>query len=682
MGMSSRAKNLVRATRGIAGTVFGLAILALQSHAQSSPPPRAIRRAIPMTKMIRRAYQAGTRDSSGRPGARYWQLYTEYTIRARLDPATGRVSGHETIVVRNTSPNPWPDIVLRLYQNVYGANVPRSEKVGEITDGMQLTHLVVNGKAVPLHPDTAPPAPNAPRQITAIDLDQTVARLYLPTPIPSNETATIEAEWNFTVPHVAPQDRGMRMGAWSDTLFEVAQWYPQLAMYDDLREGGWDGEPYLGGAEFYNNYGHFDVQLDLPAGWLVGATGVLRNPADVLTPTVRDRLAKVLDADTTIQHIVGVQDHGPGKATAAGSRLVWHFVADSVADFAWATSDRFVWDATRAHVPGAGTVPINMLYMAERAPWYAKAGSYARHALEFYSALWMPYAYPQLTLVDGPESGMEYPMFVMSRSNAADHETGHQWWPMMVGVNETWYGWMDEGFNEYMNVFSAQDRDHHSLTADSLGQQYGSTVGDEREAPMMWNSNYAGPFYTFQAYGKAPMMLSMLGSMVGDSAVIRAMRDYARAWRFKHPSPWDYMMFMNRALDQDLGWFWYAWLFTTESVDGSIQSVKPRGNLTVVTIRQDGEMPAPIILKVQLAPRGGSIHLPKGGRMLDSVNALVTYPADVWRGGARTTRLALDLGRRIEKITLDPFARIPDCDVTDNVWPRVAPAKGELPDRH
>jgi hypothetical protein len=167
------------------------------------------------------------------------------------------------------------------------------------------------------------------------------------------------------------------------------------------------------------------------------------------------------------------------------------------------------------------------------------------------------------------------------------------------------------------------------------------------------------------------MMLSMLGGIVGDTAVWRAMSEYAKAWRFKHPSPWDYAFLMSNALKRDLGWFWYYWLFTTESVDGSIQQVTTAGTRTIVTVRQDGQMPSPVVLKVRFAPQGPAIRAMRNSVMVDSLSAIVTWPVDVWFGGSRTYRAVLDFGRRkIEKITLDPGCRFPDRDVTDNVWPR------------
>jgi hypothetical protein len=540
------------------------------------------------------------------------------------------------------------------------------------------------------------------------------------------------------------------MGRWGDSLYEVAQWYPQVAVYDDLR--GWDTDLYLGDSEFYNNFGRFDVRIDVPAGWIVGATGRLQNPQEVLTATARERLSHVLESDSQ-RTIVAADERGPGKSTLAGDRLVWHFVADTVGDFAWGTSDRFIWDATRATIPGKGPIPIDILYEPSHAASYAAGGPTVRHALEFYSSLWMPYAFPALTVVDGPEGGMEYPMFIMSSIGASDHEAGHEWWPMMVGTNETWYGFMDEGFNQYMNTLSGADRTARGIgtgrggaggggragggrggfpaplaanataadsarfnrVLDSLraagvnvqfgrgggagggagggrgggcssrtmnppggvgllnctGQSFGAQSGDETYAPLMWDANYGGPRYQDQAYGRAPKMLSMLGGIVGDSAVWSAMSGYAKAWRFKHPSPWDYAFFMDNALRKDLGWFWYYWLFTTESVEGSIQDVKTAGPATTVTERQGGEMPSPVVLKVDFAAKGPAIRLMANSVRLDSSSVLVTYPVDVWFNGSRTFKASFNFGgRKIEKITLDPYGRFPDKDVTDNVWPR------------
>ncbi|HEX6992486.1 MAG TPA: M1 family aminopeptidase, partial [Gemmatimonadales bacterium] len=343
------------------------------------------------------------------------------------------------------------------------------------------------------------------------------------------------------------------------------------------------------------------------------------------------------------------------------------------ADFAWATSNEFVWDATRATIPGRGAIPINILYLPEHSR-YKQTGAYARHALEYYSKLWMPYAWPAFTQVDGPEGGMEYPSLTFSGSGfgVTDHEIGHQWWPMMVGVNETWYGWMDEGFNQYMNQLSGAAFRDTTPRLNGAGRAYGRIAGAESEPPMMWDANYDGPMYSFVTYGKAPLMLSMLGAVVGDSAVQRAMSGYAKAWRFRHPSPWDYMFYMDTALNRDLGWFWYYWLFTTASVDNSITGVKTSGAQVTVTVRQDGDMPSPVVLDITFEGSPPSVKGMKNATVSGNT-VRVTYPVDTWFDGRRTFDAVLRFGgRKITKVVVDPDARFPDSNEADNVWPRQA----------
>ncbi len=632
-----------------------LLVLLLAGPLPGQLPPRAIRRTVPITNSFLRGLALGTRDSSGRPGPRYWQLTADYDIEARLDPSDGSVSGRETVTIHNASDSTLSAVVLRLYQNRFTATAPRSRASPIETRGMRITRLVANGMEVDL--------------AAAADWSgTTVVTVPLLRPIPGGGTGSLEAEWTVDIPDQPAGRGGARGGRVGTRVFQVSQWYPQLAKYDDLR--GWDHEPHLGSSEFYNNFGRFDVRLTVPEGWLVGATGVLQNPGELLLPSVLERLARVTESDSQLV-IVGPGEGGVGRATRAGAGLPWHFTADSVNDFAWATSPEYIWEATRATIPGRGAIPVTLLYLPEH-PRYRETGAMARHALEFYSKLWMPYPFPQFTQVDGPETGMEYPMLTMSGAGfeVTDHEIGHQWWPMTVGVNETWYGWMDEGFNDYMNILSDAAWRGQRPRLDSIGARAGLAAGLESQAPMMWDNNYGGPLTSYVTYDKVAMMLSMLGGIVGDSAVQAAVRDYARAWRFRHPAPWDFMFAMNRALGRNLDWFWYYWLFTTETADGTISGVTRRGDRTQVTVKQLGEMPAPVVLRIELAPGGPPLR-PMANAEIRGDTAVARWPVEVWFSGARGFVASLDFGpRRIARIVLDPEARFPDSNWKDNVWPR------------
>lgn len=631
---------------------------------------RPIRLDVPMTNSIRKAFTAGTRDFSGKPGPNYWQLEADYTINASLDPATQTITGAEKISMHNNSKDDLKTIVLRLDHNIFRPEAQRGSSVpAEVTEGMVLTSLKVGGQPVEL--TAAASGGNngaAPAKIRVSGLTRTIANITLIDPIKAGTTVEIEIGWRTKLPG-GTIGRGHRMTQrFDDKLFQPTQWYPRLAKYDDLR--GWETSPYLGPSEFYNNFGKFDVSLTVPGGWIVSGTGVLQNPTEVLTETARQRLSTVLNSDNEVI-IVGENEKGLGKSTAPGDKLTWHFVADKVNDFAWATAENFIWKATRATIPGKGPIPIHMVYAPERAKLFEQAGKISRHALEFYSGLWGAYPFPQFTMQDGPSDGMEYPMVINSNQGAADHEAAHQWWPMMLGTNETRYGWMDEGFNQYMNTLSYANTQGKPYNLDGQGQSYGQISGSENEAPMMWNANDAGSGYSFQTYGKAPLMLSMLGGIVGDQAVIDAMKKYTATWAFKHPSPWDYIFFMNNELNQDLEWFWYYWLWTTETVEGSIKDVKTANGKTTVTVHEAGQMPSPVVLKVEFEATGPAIKKLANAKMIDETTAEVTWPASVWFNGNRDFNAVMDFGlRKIKKITFDPHGRFPDANPKDNVWPK------------
>src|SRR5215207_4960448 len=321
----------------VAILAVGLTIPSSRLVAQTTrPPERAIRRDIPITNTIRRAYAAGTRDSTGRPGRNYWQIRTDYTISARLDTPTSRLTGRETVVLHNNSPDSLGQILLRLDPNIFLGNTPQAATwvPSEVTDGMVITRMTVNGVPVALAPppvaagdgaraaQAAAAAQNAqvPNQPTLLNARTTNARINLPTKLLPHSRTTLEIEWNHKIP--GGPGAGHRMTQrWADTLYQPTQWYPRVAVYDDLR--GWDSELYLGPSEFYNNFGKFDVRLDVPAGWIVSGTGILQNPQEVLTAQARARLVRVLDTDS-VTTIVGADEAGPGRATAASSsgRLV------------------------------------------------------------------------------------------------------------------------------------------------------------------------------------------------------------------------------------------------------------------------------------------------------------------------------------------------------------------------
>ena len=594
-----------------------------------------------MTPMIQRAHAAGTRDSTGRPASRHWRNQADYAISAALDPATAIVTASETITYHNNSPDTLGALIVRLFQNYFTPGAARNDYITDVTDGMVIDRLMVDGR----------PAKFAPRGM--LDPTATVQVLPLTTPLAPGARISIEVSWRFEVPDVPRTQRGQRMGRWGNELFQVAQWFPQIAVYDDLR--GWATDPYRGDSEFYNEFGSYDVRVTVPAGWLVGATGVLMNPDAVLSKQTRDRLALARRSDTTVRVVTPAErGAGEGKATAAGQTLTWHFRADTVNDFAWATARTYAYDAGRAMAPD--TVMIHTLFDPVRD--YSKTTSYGKFALEWHARRLMPYAFPTLWIVDGPEGGMEYPTIIFNGPGfgVTNHETAHQWFPMMVGSNENWYGWMDEGFGGYLNYFAGRDFQGTAGNPAEIGAGYRRVAGDELEAPMMWPGDLSGPNYAVHTYRKMPAVLRSLGGMVGDSVVIAAMGDYAKAWKWKHPSPWDFMFFMNERLGRDLGWFWHQWLFTTRTADQAIASVTIEGQEARILIEDHGELALPVALRIEYG---------------DDSSELIGRPADVWFGGARSLVIRHPTGgRAIRRVVLDPELRAQDLRTADNVWPR------------
>lgn len=605
-------------------------------------PQRAVPRELPLQPGIRRALAAGTRDSTGAPTAKYWQQRVDYSIDATLDAPTAVLHGSETVVLHNTTPDTLSQVVLRLYQNYFKASESRNDYVTDITDGVVMEKLSINGVPISLT-DSAHYA-----------VEGTVATVTPAVAIMPGADATIQATWHFTVPNVDTTARGERMGRWGHYLFQVAQWYPQVAMYDDLR--GWDRDQYLGIGEFYNQFGHYDVRITVPGGWLVGATGDLRNPIEVLSERTRDRAyAIAMRADTTV-HVVTAAERGKG-VTEPGKTLTWHFVAPYVNDFAFATSRDYVWDATHANIPGKEhPIPVNAFYLPQHTA-YAKNNTvqYGRFALEHHSQYLFPYEFSQGTIADGPETGMEYPMIIFDGPGfgVTVHEFGHEWFPMMVSSDETRYGWQDEGFNEFIDAAAAGDYNHKPDDPTARAASYRRVAGSELEAPMMWPTDFVGPNATMTTYVKAPVALHALGGVVGDSAVHLAFRQYATEWKFKHPTPWDFFFAMNKALGKNLDWFWYQWWFTTHTFNQAITGVTTTGGNAVVTVNDRGDMPMPVIARADFT---------------DGTSETVTLPVDVWLGGSRTATVTIPLhGKTLKSVTLDPDNRFQDLDRSNNV---------------
>src|SRR6266700_3808506 len=497
------------------------------------------------------------RAGSGAPGPRYWQQRADYTIRASLDTATHTIAGAETIRYANNSPDTLHYLWLQLDQNIYKASsrgaflnptdarfAGRGFEGGYTIDYLRAMRRI--GRA-------------AGRVPLATTLNGTMLRADLDRPLAPGGQAELELAYRFEVPEHGSDRMGREQFA-SGWLYEIAQWYPRVAVYDDVR--GWNTEQYLGQGEFYLEYGDFDVSITVPRSYVVAATGTLLNPVEVLTATERARLGRAIRSDSTVAIIARAEAGQPATRPVGPSRaLTWHFSAKNVRDVAWAAAPSFIWDAS-----GYDGVLIQSLYPPEANAGWARSTEYARHSIKHYSEKWLRYPYPTAINIGGPVGGMEYPMIVFCGHRAGDrnlfgvttHELGHQWFPMIVGSNERLYAWMDEGFNSFMNIYSGLAFYHDSVPlgrGPAAGWARFAATG--RDQPPILAADRVTPALPGSVeYGKPAAGLYLLRQQLLDDTTRfdAAFRGYIRRWAYRHPSPADFFRSMEDALGDDLSW--------------------------------------------------------------------------------------------------------------------------------
>ncbi len=598
---------------------------------------------IPVPDAYRAALLNDTRSRSGAPGGSYWQQRVAYDIRTRLIPEENRVTGSEAIVYQNQSPDTLREIVLNLAQNVFAPGSPRN-RTAPITGGFDVTRIVVQGRAVPLQ--------------RAAGSVGTVLSVPLTTPLLPRASAVVEIDWGFLVP-----EGTFRMGREASEVFYLAQWYPQVATYDDLR--GWVRDPYLGDGEFYLDYGDFTVEVTVPGGWLVSASGVLENADEVLTADAVSRMRSLERGRVT--HIVTRRDRDEGRATApAGTdgTLTWRFAAHNVRDFAWGASSRYVWDGTVAEYPADdGTTARSAIYTFYRPdkPNWGRSAEFARHAIETHSS-WYPYPYPQMTVNEGViGGGMEYPMITiigggrtpLALYGVISHELAHMWWPMVAGSDERSHAWMDEGLASFAEDLATPLLFPEEDAGLSTMDRYLRVAGTDRETESMRPADLYGPFGNrgIASYQKPATVFRALRAILGPAVFDGALRAYLRRWAFKHPTPLDLFWTFEDVSGRDLDWYFQPWMYTTRVLDQGIGQVTQGDGAVTVVVEDRGEIPMPVIVEVRT-----------------DTGARSRAMADVreWRSGAMAIRL--EVSGAVTEVVLDPERRFPDVNRADNRW--------------
>ena len=614
-----------------------------------------------------RAIAAGTRTSTGEPGPRYWVQHARYSIDASIDPSTSTLTGSEHITYINNSPDTLARLAIYLRQNVFKPESPKRDSA-PVTDGVKLTHVAANGSTlVELYTNQGPP-PSA-RHAGGYEVSGTVMWLTLPYPLLPHDSASLEFRWSF-VPPLTPSDG--REGR-DDHLYLMGYWYPQVAVFDDVN--GWMADPYQLEAEFYMDPADYDVRVTAPRGWVVGATGSLQNGDSVLS---RDARAKLVEARKTGGVVAISKPSDGGTAFASQSPSVtWHFTAPNVRDFAWGTSDRYEWDATRALVTSAGgkadTVDIYSFFRldARASAWAAGGARYTRDAVQQLSSYLWEYPWPTMTSMEGvlTSGGMEYPRLTFMQpwadtlSLAGDlmHETGHMWFPMQVGSSETRFPWMDEGFTQFdaaqgMRQLYGEPRTGGRIADQEQGQRalyIRRALAGEDQVLMTPGDNFPLDLYNVMYYDKTAQILSALRGMLGEETFHRAYREYGRRWVGRHPYPDDFFNTIDNVSKQDLGWFWTSWFFEAWSLDQAIASVKPSGDSVEITIQDRGLAPMPVELAVTRA----------NGRV-----ERIHVPVSVWLAARRTHVVRVARTPDVTRVEIDPEGWYPDVDRANQLW--------------
>jgi hypothetical protein len=486
-------------------------------------------------------------------------------------------------------------------------------------------------------------------------VDDTMMYVDLVRPIPPGGATVFDLDYGFNV----PEHGADRMGR-DGSLYEIAQWYPRMAVYDDVR--GWNTDQYLGQGEFYLEYGDIDYTVTLPAGYIVAGTGVLQNPAEVLTATQRERLTSATKSDTTIQIITEPELRSGAARPARQGSLTWRFQARNVRDAAWAASPEYLWDAA-----GWEGVLAQAYYRPSAIETWKDAARMTRYSIREYSTRWFRYPYPQISAVEGPVSGMEYPMLAMEARGkdgpdlfaVVTHEIGHNWYPMIVGSDERRYAWMDEGFNTFVNTF-AEEGFWNRDDAEVRRRERELVVKVDQTPTAQPIMTPANRYKTSDnllslAYVKPSIALLTLRNKVLAPAVFdSAFREYTRRWSFKHPQPADFFRTVEAVSGRDLSWFWRGFFYTTGALDQAVESVKQIEGGTQVTVANLGDAVMPVELELGFD---------------DGTTELVKLPVEIWYGGERYVYESRS-GKPIASARVNPDGTFPDAVPTNDAWKR------------
>ncbi|MES1217747.1 MAG: M1 family metallopeptidase [Bacteroidota bacterium] len=605
------------------------------------------------------------RSASGEPGPRYWQNRADYKIDCTLDTASHGVSGNVEITYTNNSPDNMKFLWLQVDQNIYKKNSRASYTTtqaggrwanAKFTEGDVIKSITVDD--------------NGKKYSAKFNTTDTRLQVWLQDALkPSGSKVKVTIEFQFEVPERGT-DRMGRLRTKNGWIYEIAQWFPRMCVYDDIQ--GWNTLPYLGAGEFYLEYGDFDYSITAPSGLIVTGSGELQNPQDCLTA---DQLKRYNEAKTSEKTVViksekDVTDKNAKPKTASST---WKFKIQNARDVAWAASKAFIWDAAKINLPSGKSCMAASVYPAEsiKKNGWQRSTEMVKGSIEFNSKTWFEFPYPVATNVAGTVGGMEYPGIVFCSSASSgnglwgvtDHEFGHTWFPMIVGSNERKYAWMDEGFNTFINDLSTEAFNKGEFKEGGFFSDpnspfmvkyvFGEKMDGLYNIPEVIQQDNLG----VAAYLKPSMMLHQLRETVLDSARFdAAFREYIKRWAFKHPTPWDFFHTMENVSGEDLSWFWRSWVLNTWKLDQAVKDVKyvkdkPENGADITIVNLE-KMPMPVTALITEA--NGQEHR-------------VNLPVEVWQRGAEWT-FGVPTTSEIKEVILDPDKKLPEQNRDNNNW--------------
>lgn len=604
-------------------------------------------------------YQSNSpfRSGAGIPGAAYWQNAADYKINVSLDETQSKVSGDVEITYKNNSPDKLSFLWLQLDQNSFNTSSkggkttpPSGGRFGNIgfNGGYQIESVSIDGK----------PANYI--------VEDTRLQIRLASALPEKMgVAKIKIVYSFTSPKNGSDRTGIQETK-NGAIFQMAQWFPRMCVYDDIE--GWNVLPYLGAGEFYLEYGNFEYSINAPASHIVVGSGELLNPSEVYTAEQLKRWTAAGASDQTVV-IRSAEEVTNPASRPAKERLTWKFKCLNARDVAFSSSKSFILDAAKINLPSGKKAMAVSAYPIESngTNAWSRSTEYVKASIEYYSNWLYEYTYPVATNVAGVVSGMEYPGIIFcgyqdqtaSLWGVTDHEFGHNWFPMIVGNNERKFAWMDEGFNTFINFYStdAFNKGEYKNRKFDMHQIAKSIFRENADPIMSIPDVIQTRNLGWEAYNKPGMGLKILREQIlGKDRFDYAFKNYIQKWAFKHPSPLDFFKAMEDGAGEDLGWFWRPWFYELWKLDQSVKDVQyieqDPSKGAIITLENLEKMAMPAILEIELA--GGS-------------KQRVDLPVEIWQRGA-TWEFRVDTNLPIKSVVIDPDHVFPDINSKNNTW--------------